>query len=83
MAYYLFSAQTVTAAQRMVQILQGCGISGQLQRMPSALARQGCGFAVRVPQEDGAEAYRCLTANHLLSKHIYLRENNAYHEVIL
>ena len=83
MDYYLFSAQNATIAQKMVQILQECGIAARMQRMPAALTRQGCGFAVRISREDGYEAYRCLSAENVVSKHIYLSENRVYREVIL
>lgn len=81
MDYYLFSAQNATIAQRMAQVLLGCGMIGQIQRMPALLTRQGCGFALRIAKEDADEALRCLRSRNMISKHIYLRENGMYREV--
>lgn len=81
MDYYLFSAQNATVAQHMAQILSRYGITGQIQRMPALLTRQGCSFALRIAVEDAGEARRCLGDHGMVSRHIYLRENGVYREV--
>lgn len=81
MDHYLLSAQTATLAQRMAQSLRRCGVPSQIQRMPSTLARQGCGFALRLLPEDLPAARDCLEQGRIFPKRVYLYENGYYREV--
>ena len=48
MDYYLFTARSITQAQRMVQALGQAGIRAGVQRLPVGLSTQGCAYGVRI-----------------------------------
>ena len=48
MDYYLFTARSITQAQRMAQVLGQAGIRGGVQRLPVGLSTQGCAYGVRI-----------------------------------
>lgn len=52
MDYYLFSAHSVTQAQRMAHMLGQAGIYGSVQRLPAGLSPQGCAYGVRIGSKD-------------------------------
>ena len=45
---YLFTARSITQAQRMAQALGQAGIRGGIQRLPVGLSTQGCAYGVRI-----------------------------------
>ena len=48
MDYYLFTARSITQAQRMAQALGQAGIHAGVQRLPVGLSTQGCAYGVRI-----------------------------------
>ena len=48
MDYYLFTAKSITRAQRMAQALGQVGIRSSIQRLPVGLSTQGCGYGVKI-----------------------------------
>ena len=45
---YLFTARSITQAQRMAQVLGQAGIRAGVQRLPVGLSSQGCAYGVRI-----------------------------------
>lgn len=48
MDYYLFTARSITQAQRMAQVLGRSGIRSGIQRLPVGLSTQGCAYGVKI-----------------------------------
>ena len=77
-AYY-FTYRSVTAAQRALGALTDAGIPAQLTRTPGPLAKNGCGYCLRLSPRwlsAAAEALRGSGAQGL-----WLRSGDGYEEV--
>ena len=48
MDYYLFTARSITHAQRMAQELERFGISAGIRRAGAGMSRNGCGYTLRI-----------------------------------
>ena len=48
MENYLLICRSLTYAQRTAKALERSGISSMVIRIPSALAKEGCGYCVRI-----------------------------------
>ena len=79
MNHYLFTARSVTMAQRMGQVL-GPG-KYSVQRMPVGLTNQGCTYAVRIPERYFDTAVSRLRKAGLMPVKIYYHDGNGYSEV--
>ena len=56
MDYYLFTARSVTHAQRMAQALERSGIYVKMRRIGRELTKSGCGYTLQVPERRYAQA---------------------------
>ncbi|MBE6989454.1 MAG: DUF3343 domain-containing protein [Ruminococcaceae bacterium] len=81
MEYYLLIARSVTQAQRMARLLEGCGIRAWMFRAPAALSNRGCSYAVRVRAQQWDAAHDCLRRSDLQPLGIYHGDGNRYREV--
>lgn len=81
MNHYLFTARSVTMAQRMGQVLGQGKLPHSVQRMPVGLTTQGCTYAVRVPEQYFDTALERLQNAGLMPVKIYFHDNNGYSEV--
>ena len=81
MEYYLLIARSVTQAQRMVRVLNGCGIRAVLFRAPTGLTNRGCSYAVRIRADDWQAAHLCLERGDLRPPALFRKEGNRYVEV--
>ena len=81
MEFYLLIARSVTQAQHMVRVLEGCGIRGGMLRAPSGLTNRGCSYAVRIRAAQWPAARTCLDRAGLRPLGIYGREGSGYREV--
>lgn len=79
MNHYLFTARSVTMAQRMGQVL-GQG-KYSVQRLPVGLTNQGCTYALRVPEQHYDTALGRLRKAGLLPMKIFYYDGNGYSEV--
>ena len=52
MSHYLMICRSITYAQRASRALQRAGISNGIARVPAGMVRSGCGYAVRIREED-------------------------------
>ena len=56
MREYCFSFRSVTAAQRGLHALAGAGIPASMTRTPAQLAKNGCGYCLRLSGRYAASA---------------------------
>ena len=56
MDYYLFTARSVTHAQRMAQVLERSGIYVKMRRVGKELTKSGCGYTLQVPERRYTQA---------------------------
>ena len=56
MREYCFSFRSVTAAQRGLHALAGAGIPASMTRTPVQLAKNGCGYCLRLSGRYAASA---------------------------
>ena len=62
MDYYLFTARSITHAQRMAQVLERSGIYAKIRRVGRELTKSGCGYTLQVPERRYAQALEALRA---------------------
>lgn len=70
---YFFTFRSITPAQRGAKVLDRAGIDHVLQRTPRAVQMQGCGYCIRVHEEDYASALRALQANAVPYSRVFVR----------
>ena len=56
MDYYLFTARSITHAQRMAQELERSGIYVKIRRVGRELTNSGCGYTLQVPERRYTQA---------------------------
>ena len=56
MDYYLFTARSITHAQRMMQALERSGIYVKIRRVGRELTKSGCGYTLQVPEHRYTQA---------------------------
>ena len=84
MNYCLVTFRSVTPAQRGEGLLRHKGISCILQRTPRWMEEQGCGYSLRLRQQDGEKAAALLRENQIPFRKIYLqRSGGAVEELAL
>ena len=82
--YYLMICRSLTYAQRSAALLERAGLSAYVQRIPKPIAREGCGYAVRVPERHLTQGLILLRREGLAPRQIYIaRQDGNYEEVAL
>lgn len=82
MEYMVMIARSVTQAQRMMRLLERCGIWAQIFRAPVGLTEFGCSYAVKIRREKLTMALNCLRAVGLEPLSIYEKSDGKYQEVM-
>ena len=77
-AYY-FTFRSVTAAQRARRALTEAGVPAELRRTPGPLAKNGCGYCLRVAPRWIAAAANALRDHG--AQGLWLRQGEDYAEV--
>ena len=72
----MITFRSVTPAQRGESLLKRAGIDCALHRTPRWMEEQGCGYSLRLRQEDGLPAAELLRQNQVQFRKIYLRQEN-------
>ena len=84
MNYCLVTFRSVTPAQRGEGLLRRVGINCTLQRTPRWMEEQGCGYSLRLRQQDGEKAAALLREHQIPFRKIYLqRSSGAVEELVL
>lgn len=82
MVSYLILCRSLTDAQSTAHVLERSGISGHVMRAPKAIAGEGCGFCVKIPEHRLAAALPLLRQNKLEPRQIYMQlDDGGYSEV--
>ena len=77
----LFTARSVTRAQRMATILSRGGLRCAVFRAPAQLSQDGCTYAVRLEQLHMGAALELLSAEGISPLGIYEKTDAGYREV--
>jgi hypothetical protein len=84
MKLYYITFRSVTHAQKGERALGNAGIRCTLLRTPRWMEEMGCGYCLRLDQEDGAAAVQLLRRFKIPMRKIYLQgENGQMEEVSL
>ena len=83
MDYYLFTARSITQAQRMAQALGQAGIRAGVQRLPVGLSNQGCAYGVRIETKWYERALSLVQSMGMGPSKIFRYGNQGYSEVAL
>lgn len=84
MKQLLITFRSVTYAQRGERVLTAVGIRCRLQRTPKWMEQQGCGYSLRLQDEDGAQAVALLRREKIPLRRVYReQEDGLYREVTL
>jgi hypothetical protein len=80
--FYHIVCKTLTYAQRMSRFLDKNKISSQIRRLPSELREQnGCGYAVRVREEDLKTSVALLRDANIAPMRVYSSIENGGKEI--
>ena len=71
MGYAYITFRSVTHAQRGEGILSGAGIRCVMQRTPRWMEEQGCGYCLRLRQQELAGARELLANNGVQFRRVY------------
>ena len=82
MKFYYITFRSVTHAQKGERSLQREGIRCTLLRTPRWMEEQGCGYCLRLNQEDGAAAVQVLQRFKIPMRKLYLQEENGQMEEV-
>ncbi len=76
--------RSVTPAQRGEAVLRKAGIRCSLQRTPGWMEERGCGYCLRLRQNEAAEAVELLRGSQVGFRKVYLqREKGGVEELAL
>ena len=75
MKFCLITFRSVTPAQRAENLLHRNGIGCSMQRTHSWMEEQGCGYSLRIKQNDVASSVALLRRNQISFRKVYV-----YHE---
>lgn len=81
MEYVIIIARSVTQAQRMMRILNDCGIWAQIFRAPVGLTEFGCSYAVKIRGNKVTQALGCLRRSGLEPLSLFKKTSDGYREV--
>ena len=80
---YLFTARSVTQAQRMAQVLGQVGIRTSVQRLPVGLSTQGCAYGVRIEARSYARALSLVQSMGMGPAKVFRYGQQGYSEVTI
>lgn len=80
MKMYCITFRSITPAQRGHRLLRQQGVECSLQRTPRWMEERGCGYCLRLRDEDVHRAARLLQDSNLTYSRIYGEENGVVTE---
>ncbi|MBE6949160.1 MAG: DUF3343 domain-containing protein [Ruminococcaceae bacterium] len=72
MINYLLICRSLTYAQRTAKALERAGIAAIVNRTPSEIASEGCGYCVKIPERRLSETLVLLKNHELSPSRIYM-----------
>ena len=83
MTDYYFTFRSITTAQRAQRICNEAAIGSYLLRTPKQLAKQGCGYSLKIPADQARKAVGLLRQANIAFQRIYQNVPASPTEVIL
>ncbi len=80
MKMYCITFRSITPAQRSHRLLRSKGLECLLQRTPRWMEERGCGYCLRLREEDARRAAALLREGNLAFSKIYAEENGVVTE---
>lgn len=71
MPFLYLTCRSLTYAQRVSRVLTTAGVQNIVVRTPQQMSREGCGYAVRVPERALSGAMSALAAARLPPRRVY------------
>lgn len=81
MKQYLIICRSITHAQRISRLLQRKGVWHQIVRVPMGLIKSGCGYAVKVREQQLSLSLEHLRREHVPYVSVFVDEGNRFREV--
>lgn len=79
---YFFTFRSVTSAMRGSRVLEAAGISALMVRTPKYLRQLGCGYSLRVREQELSLAAQALSAGEAPYQRLYRKtEEDRWQEV--
>jgi len=72
----LIACRSLTYAQRSARALESAGYSAYVMRMPAGLPENGCGYAVKVYEQDLKKAVTCLRQQGFAPRRAFLTDQD-------
>ncbi len=82
MNHYLFTARSITHAQKMAQALSRAGIGATMRRVSSGVTGTGCGYTLQVGETKLHRAYDALRENGVLPVKVFRVSGGEMREVL-
>lgn len=82
MDHYLFTARSVTHAQRMAHALASVGIGTSMKRVSNQVTGSGCGYTLQVGEGKLHRAYDALRASDLRPVKVFRVSGGELREVL-
>lgn len=84
MKYCYITFRSVTPAQAAESLLRRTGVKCAIHRTPRWMEEQGCGYSLRLPDTQGAQAAAVLNQHGIAFRKVYRQqENGAFEELRL
>lgn len=83
MEYYLFTARSVTHAQRMARVLGEAGVSAKIRRAGADVTARGCGYTLEIAPRNFARAGEVCRAAGVLPMRVLRVSGKTKQEVAL
>ncbi len=83
MDHYLFTARSITHAQRMAQVLERAGVPVKMRRIGRELTKSGCGYMIQIPQRRYAQAVEALHDAGVRPVKVFSMSGGMMHEVAM
>ena len=83
MTDYYFTFRSITTAQRAQRVCNEAGIGSYLMRTPKQLAKQGCGYSLKIPADRAGSAAELLRQADVPFQRIYQNMPSSPTEVLL
>ena len=83
MNHYLFTARSITHAQRMARILEQNGVSAYIRRISRGIAGNGCGYTLQVPERKFRQAAEALRNGGVMPVKVFFVTGGKQQEVAL
>lgn len=75
MPYYFITCRSLTYAQRSIKVLERGGITCYMLRTPKHIAREGCGYGVKLVEKNIQNGLQLLKKADLSPRQIFFSEN--------